>query len=54
MESFAGREAVNALFTFEAVVRAKRDDVKAPDLAGKNVDITLVDPQWPSTLERDS
>jgi type VI secretion system secreted protein VgrG len=41
MESFSGSEMVNGLFEFTATVRAKRDDVTAPDIVGKNVDVSL-------------
>ncbi|MGU3494350.1 type VI secretion system Vgr family protein [Xanthobacteraceae bacterium A53D] len=41
MESFSGREAVNELFNFTAVVRAKREDITPQDLIGKLVDVSL-------------
>ncbi|WAJ27165.1 type VI secretion system Vgr family protein [Antarcticirhabdus aurantiaca] len=41
MERFQGREAVNELFSFQAVIRAKRDDVSPQDLVGKNVQVSL-------------
>lgn len=41
MESFTGTEMVNDLFEFTVALRAKRDDVRAEELVGKNVDVTL-------------
>ncbi|KAB0677367.1 type VI secretion system Vgr family protein [Aureimonas leprariae] len=41
LERFAGREQVNGLFEFRAVVRAKRADVTPQDLVGKLVDVSL-------------
>jgi type VI secretion system secreted protein VgrG len=41
MESFTGTEMVNGLFEFTVAVRAKRDDVRAEEIVGKNVDVSL-------------
>ena len=41
LESFDGKEEVSELFEFTAVVRSRRTDLKAEDLVGKLVDVSV-------------
>jgi len=41
VERFSGQEMVNDLFQFQATIRAKRDDVTAQDIVGRNVTVWL-------------